>query len=132
MHVHALTFLPFRAMQVDHQIFALCRLDVTGDGSDEIVACAWDGQTYILDHQQNSVRFHFEEPVRAFCTGIYNVSAGISTPCLVYNTFNNKVTIFRPRKVQIPANTGSKHETLRDDVLADFSLLRRDASEYGD
>lgn len=82
------------AMQVDHQIFALCRLDVTGDGSDEIVACAWDGQTYILDHQQNSVRFHFEEPVRAFCTGIYNVSPGISTPCLVYNTFNNKIFLY--------------------------------------
>ncbi|XP_076476181.1 KICSTOR complex protein ITFG2 isoform X3 [Bombus vancouverensis nearcticus] len=58
------------SMQVDHQIFALCRLDVTGDGSDEIVACAWDGQTYILDQQRNSVRFQFEEPVRAFCTDI--------------------------------------------------------------
>ncbi|XP_076245927.1 KICSTOR complex protein ITFG2 isoform X2 [Calliopsis andreniformis] len=82
------------AMQVDHQIFALCRLDVTGDGVDEIVACAWDGQTYILDHQQNSVRFQFEEPVRAFCTGNYNVSHGISTPCLVYNTFNNKIFLY--------------------------------------
>lgn len=82
------------AMQVDHQIFALCRLDVTGDGADEIVACAWDGQTYILDQQQNSVRFHFEEPVRAFCTGSYSVSPGISTPCLVYNTFNNKIFLY--------------------------------------
>ena len=78
-------------MQVDHQIFALCRLDVTGDGSDEIVACAWDGQTYILDQQRNSVRFQFEEPVRAFCTGNYNVTPGFPTPCLVYNSFNNKV-----------------------------------------
>lgn len=84
-------FLFYRAMQVDHQIFALCRLDVTGDNSDEIIACAWDGQTYILDQQQHSVRFQFEEPVRAFCTGNYNVSPGTSTPCLVYNTFNNKV-----------------------------------------
>lgn len=78
-------------MQVDHQIFALCRLDVTNDGSDEIIACAWDGQTYILDQQRNSVRFQFEEPVRAFCTGYYNVVQRTPTPCLVYNTFNNKV-----------------------------------------
>jgi len=63
----------YRAMQVDHQIFALCRLDVTGDSSDEIIACAWDGQTYILDQQRHSVRFQFEEPVRAFCTGNYSV-----------------------------------------------------------
>lgn len=80
-------------MQVDHQIFSLCRLDVTGDGSDEIVACGWDGQTYILDQQQNSVRFQFEEPIRAFCTGNYNVTLGFPTPCLVYNSFNNKVML---------------------------------------
>lgn len=79
-------------MQVDHQIFALCRLDVTGDSSDEIIACAWDGQTYILDQQRHSVRFQFEEPVRAFCTGNYNVIPGTSSPSLVYNTFNNKVS----------------------------------------
>lgn len=82
------------AMQVDHQIFALCRLDVTGNGSDEIVACAWDGQTYILDQQRNSVRFQFEEPVRAFCSGDYNVTPGSSTPCLVYNTFQNKIVLY--------------------------------------
>lgn len=80
-------------MQVDHQIFALCRLDVTGNNSDEIIACAWDGQTYILDQQRHSVRFQFEEPVRAFCTGNYNVTPGTSSPSLVYNTFNNKVSI---------------------------------------
>ncbi|XP_046425664.1 KICSTOR complex protein ITFG2-like isoform X1 [Neodiprion fabricii] len=82
------------AMQVDHQIFALCRLDVTGDGTDEIVACAWDGQTYILDQQKNSVRFQFEEPVRAFCTGKYSVASGSSSPCLVYNTFQNKIFLY--------------------------------------
>ncbi|KAL2723927.1 KICSTOR complex protein ITFG2-like [Vespula squamosa] len=82
------------AMQVDHQIFALCRLDVTNDGSDEIIACAWDGQTYILDQQRNSVRFQFEEPVRAFCTGYYNVVQRTPTPCLVYNTFNNKIFLY--------------------------------------
>ena len=78
-------------MQVDHHIFALCRLDVTGDGADKIIACTWDGQTYILDQRRNSVRFQFEEPVRAFCTGMYNVTPGNYTPSLVYNTFNNKV-----------------------------------------
>ncbi|XP_033221622.1 KICSTOR complex protein ITFG2-like isoform X2 [Belonocnema kinseyi] len=79
------------SMQVDHHIFALYRLDVTRDGADEIIACTWDGQTYILDQQRNSVRFQFEEPVRAFCSGMYSVTSGMSTPSLVYNTFNNKM-----------------------------------------
>ncbi|KYN09669.1 Integrin-alpha FG-GAP repeat-containing protein 2 [Trachymyrmex cornetzi] len=84
------------AMQVDHQIFALCRLDVTGDNSDEIIACAWDGQTYILDQQRHSVRFQFEEPVRAFCTGNYSVIPGTSSPsliCLYYDVTLPSMTI---------------------------------------
>ncbi|XP_011312464.1 integrin-alpha FG-GAP repeat-containing protein 2 isoform X2 [Fopius arisanus] len=78
------------AMQVDHQIFALSCLDVTADGTDEIVICTWDGQTYILDQDRNSVRFQFEEPVRSFCTGNYSLSPGTSSPSLVYITFTNK------------------------------------------
>ncbi|CAK9805713.1 KICSTOR complex protein ITFG2 [Anthophora quadrimaculata] len=109
------------SMQVDHQIFALCRLDVTGDGSDEIVACAWDGQTYILDQQRNSVRFQFEEPVRAFCTGNYNVTPGISTPCLVYNSFNNKIFLYYdvtlPSMVTKPLNPIEELDTDEKNIL---------------
>lgn len=79
-------------MQVDHHLFAICRLDVTGDGADEIIACAWDGQTYILDQNQNCVRFQFEEPVMAFCTGLYNAEQTTAVPCFIYKTFNNKVS----------------------------------------
>ena len=41
-----------------------------GSGSDEIVVCAWDGMTYIVDQQRNSVRFQFEQNVSAFTAGI--------------------------------------------------------------
>ncbi|TRZ00026.1 hypothetical protein DNTS_016480, partial [Danionella cerebrum] len=54
---------------VDHQLFALQKLDVTGDGREEVVACAWDGQTYIIDHMRMVVRFQFDENVNAFCAG---------------------------------------------------------------
>ncbi|XP_011693174.1 PREDICTED: integrin-alpha FG-GAP repeat-containing protein 2-like [Wasmannia auropunctata] len=100
------------AMQVDHQIFALCRLDVTGDNSDEIIACAWDGQTYILDQQRHSVRFQFEEPVRAFCTGNYNVIPGTSSPSLVYNTFNNKIVLYYD--VTLPSMTITPLNPMKD------------------
>ncbi|XP_029033976.1 KICSTOR complex protein ITFG2-like [Osmia bicornis bicornis] len=121
------------SMQVAHQIFALCRLDVTGDGSDEIIACAWDGQTYILDQQRNSVRFQFEEPVRAFCTGNYNVTPGISTPCLVYNTFNNKIYLYYdvtlPSMVTKPLNPvedlDPEEKKTLDDLLGNCSDTER-------
>lgn len=47
---------------------------VQGDGREEVVACAWDGQTYIIDHNRTVVRFQFDENVNAFCAGDTNVS----------------------------------------------------------
>ncbi|CAH1991108.1 unnamed protein product [Acanthoscelides obtectus] len=83
------------AIAVDHQIFALTKLDVTGNGADDIVACSWDGQTYILDQEKNSVRFNLNEAVQAFESGYYNVSLDKpNETCLVYVTFKNKIIIF--------------------------------------
>ncbi|XP_050448485.1 KICSTOR complex protein ITFG2-like isoform X2 [Cataglyphis hispanica] len=110
------------AMQVDHQIFALCRLDVTGNNSDEIIACAWDGQTYILDQQRHSVRFQFEEPVRAFCTGNYNVTPGTSSPSLVYNTFNNKIFLYYD--VILPSMTINALNPMKDFESDEIQILK--------
>nr|XP_054761979.1 KICSTOR complex protein ITFG2-like [Lytechinus pictus] len=84
---------------VDHQLFALTKLDIMCDGWDEVVACAWDGQTYIIDHTQQSIRFHLKESVCAFTAGLYSTN-GKNTPCLVYATFNNKIYIYW--NVQLP------------------------------
>lgn len=77
---------------MDHQIFAVNKLDVTGNGKDDIVACSWDGLTYILDQEKNSVRFQFDEPVQSFYSGYYSVESN-SAPvtCFVYVTFRDKV-----------------------------------------
>lgn len=40
-----------------------------GNGLEEVVACAWDGQTYIIDHNRTVVRFQVDENIRAFCAG---------------------------------------------------------------
>lgn len=88
--------LPLRAMAVDHQVFALNKLDITGDGRDEIIACAWDGQTYILDQDRNVVRFQLDEAVQAFTSGSYTLEEGdVPVKCFVYVTFRNKVVRFR-------------------------------------
>lgn len=84
--------LYFRAIAVDYQIFALTKLDVTRNGSDDIVVCSWDGQTYIFDQDKNCVRFHLDEPVQAFHSGLYNLSTNEpAVTCLVYVTFKHNV-----------------------------------------
>ncbi|KAF5901646.1 KICSTOR complex protein ITFG2 [Clarias magur] len=82
------------SVQVDHQLFALQKLDVTGDGREEVVACAWDGQTYIIDHNRTVVRFQFDENVNAFCAGLYACKQGRNIPCLVYVSFSQKIYVY--------------------------------------
>lgn len=40
-----------------------------GSGGDEIVVCAWDGMTYIIDQKRNVVKYHVGENVCAFLAG---------------------------------------------------------------
>ena len=40
-----------------------------GDGTEEVVACSWDGQTYIANLNRDVVRFQFQENVAAFYAG---------------------------------------------------------------
>lgn len=37
-------------VQVDYQFFVLEKLDVIGNGYEEVVVCVWDGQIYIIDY----------------------------------------------------------------------------------
>ena len=39
-------------------------MDVLGDNREEVIVCAWDGQTYIVDHDRNVVRYHFHKNVQ--------------------------------------------------------------------
>ncbi|XP_015282023.1 PREDICTED: integrin-alpha FG-GAP repeat-containing protein 2 [Gekko japonicus] len=82
------------SVQVDHQLFALEKLDVTGNGHEEVIACAWDGQTYIIDHSRTVARFQVDENVSAFCAGLYACKGGCNSPCLVYVSFNQKILIY--------------------------------------
>lgn len=40
-----------------------------GNGKEEVVCCSWDGQTYIVNHGREAVRYQFDENVAAFTTG---------------------------------------------------------------
>ncbi|XP_064481058.1 KICSTOR complex protein ITFG2-like [Ornithodoros turicata] len=82
------------SLQVDHQLFALTKLDIVGDGRDEVVACAWDGQTYIVNEERQSVRFQFDEAVSTFTAGELTLSPGVTLPCLVYATFGNRIVVY--------------------------------------
>lgn len=109
------------SIQVDHQLFALSKLDVTGDGREEVVACSWDGQTYIVNQEKQSVRFQFDHSVSAFCAGRFSLGGAAATPTLVYATFSNKVYVYH--NVTLPRITLN---TLAD-VVADCAPWRTHA-----
>ena len=82
-------------LQVDHQLMCLSKLDVTGDGLEEVVASSWDGQTYIISQDRQAVRFQFEENVATFVSGMFSLTPGVTKPALVYVTFNNKIQVLQ-------------------------------------
>ncbi|XP_039278782.1 KICSTOR complex protein ITFG2 [Nilaparvata lugens] len=124
-----------RSMQVDHRLFALNKLDVTGDGRDEIIACSWDGQTYIIDQSKHSVSFQLEESVAGFCAGMYSISTATSpVPCLIYTTFSNKVYIYHNVKLaslaskslmfKVVEQKDTINEICAQDVVSDKKKLK--------
>ncbi|GFR90344.1 integrin-alpha FG-GAP repeat-containing protein 2 [Elysia marginata] len=82
------------SLQVDHYLFALSKLDVTGNGKEEVVCCSWNGQTYIVNHSKEIVRYQFPDSVAAFCAGYFSLQDGCNAPCFVYTTFNNRIYIY--------------------------------------
>ena len=81
-------------LQVDHQLMCLSKVDVTGDGLEEVVASSWDGQTYIISQDRQAVRFQAEENVATFVSGMFGLKPGLTKPALVYVTFNNKIQLY--------------------------------------
>lgn len=112
--------------QVDHQLFAVTKLDITGDGHDEIVVCSWDGQTYILDLEKHSVRFQLEETVSGFCSGKYSMepsSGKPAIPVLVYATFNNKIYIYYD--IHLPGMLTENFSPYIEEFLKDLDLQEK-------
>lgn len=79
-------------LQFDRRLFALRKVDVTGDGFDEIVTCAWDGYTIIADRYQNTLRYDFAREVCTFAAGEYAVNKGVNETSLVYVTLQQPET----------------------------------------
>ncbi|KAF6031016.1 ITFG2 [Bugula neritina] len=78
---------------VDHQLFGLTKLDITGDGLEEAIVCSWDGETYIFNANKQIAKFQFDERTAAFIAGHYSVSSS-NEPCLVYVTFSGRIYIY--------------------------------------
>ncbi|XP_015928264.1 KICSTOR complex protein ITFG2 [Parasteatoda tepidariorum] len=118
------------SFQVDHQLFAITKLDLIGNGEEGVIACAWDGQTYMVNQEKQSVRFQFDEPVSAFTSGKYSVSSGSSVPAIVYATFSDRVFLYSD--IQLPSFSICNFlETMEkqpdsSDLLTQFPINRED------
>ncbi|XP_034262830.1 KICSTOR complex protein ITFG2 isoform X1 [Pantherophis guttatus] len=116
------------SVQVDHQLFALEKLDVTGNGYEEVIACAWDGQTYIIDHNRTVARFQVDENVSAFCAGFYSCKGDYNSPCLVYVSFNHKIYIYWDVQLERMESTNLL-KTLENNSECGELLLRLDVAK---
>jgi hypothetical protein len=62
--------------------------------------------TYIIDSKFNAVKFHIDERICTFITGLYSIEKGLKSPCIIYITFNEEIIIYYDIKLKsIPAYT---------------------------
>ena len=120
---------------VDHghyNLFCLSKLDITGNGSEEIALCALDGSTYIIDGQKNVVQFKFGENVMAFCAGHYAYTPGKNLPSLVYATFSNYLVMYWDTHLSsmLPKNLRVKMKS-KAFANKDIEGVLTHSSEYG-
>ena len=94
-----------RVDQGNYHLFAVSKLDVMQDDSEQVALCSWNGNTYIVDHRRNVLQFKFEENVVAFCSGRYAFTAGKNLPALVYVTSFNRIFIYYNASVSLMTPT---------------------------
>ncbi|XP_050426561.1 KICSTOR complex protein ITFG2-like [Adelges cooleyi] len=81
--------------KIDQQLFCLKKLSMTEGGPDYLIACSWNGDTYIVDQQSHVVIFQLGESVTSFCSGMYTIKSNVRpVPCFVFTTFSHKVYIY--------------------------------------
>ncbi|KAK9723361.1 hypothetical protein K7432_002014 [Basidiobolus ranarum] len=119
-------------LKIIHNLFAACKLDLNGDGDDEVVTCAWDGNTYIIDNSFNVVHFEFPERVCAFVAGRYAVAPGKNVPCLFYVDFQDQIYVYydvnvkckpSPDFLEVIKDIELDHELVAENVELEDHLL---------
>ncbi|CAF0884327.1 unnamed protein product [Didymodactylos carnosus] len=81
-----------RSIQLNNVLFGLQKGDFMNDGTNQLAVSSWDGDTFIIDHRFDIIRFKLDEKVRCFTAGLYAVES-MNTYCFIYVTFNDKIVI---------------------------------------
>ena len=81
-------------LQVEHQLFALSKTSISSAPKGDITVCSWDGLTFIVDANQNVVRFQYPNSVAAFAAGRFSTLPGVHKQCLIYVDYSDSIRVF--------------------------------------
>jgi hypothetical protein len=115
-------------IQVNHQLFTLCKCslmfvdhqckDNKNTNTEQLVLCAWDGTTYIVNESKDLLRFQFPDRVCAFIAGNYALHPGHNVPCFFYVTFSDEIHVYYDVHFRSLANVNFyqflKHQHMSD------------------
>jgi KICSTOR complex protein ITFG2 len=91
-------------IQMSHQLFSLCKCSLMVSNPEKIpekrqieqlISCAWDGTTFVVDENGDLLRFQFPDRVCAFMAGDYALSRGRNVPCFFYVTFFDEIHVYQ-------------------------------------
>jgi KICSTOR complex protein ITFG2 len=114
-------------IQIDHQLFSLYKCSLmatvqhTNDGAigtEQLVLCAWDGTTYIVNENKDMLRFQFSDRVCAFMAGNYALHPGKNVPCFFYVTFSDEIYVYCNVNFRSLTNLNF-HQFLKNQTMSD-------------
>ncbi|CAB4389616.1 unnamed protein product [Rhizophagus irregularis] len=93
------------------------------------VVCAWNGCTYVIDHDFNVVKFEFEGRVCAFAAGQYAITPGHNVNCFLYVDFEDQITVYYNLRINTKPVTNFM-EIMRDQFDKFDELLKDRVQDY--
>ncbi|GBC09005.1 hypothetical protein RclHR1_08540004 [Rhizophagus clarus] len=134
-------------LQGTHKLFGMASMDlcINDEGLDNkiiddpekstkkhnnvFVVCAWNGCTYVIDHDFNVVKFEFEGRVCAFAAGQYAITPGHNVNCFLYVDFEDQITVYYNLRINTKPVTNFM-EIMRDQLDRFDELLKDRVQDY--
>lgn len=98
---------PLIQLDLVQEVLTAEKVDMTGDGYDELVVATWDGVTYIIDGDKNIAFFNLKERLCGFRAGMYSLSpTRRNVLCFFYATFDDQIVMYSDVTIEsVPAFT---------------------------
>ena len=102
-----------QSLEFERRVFALQKADVTGDGTQEVIACSWDAMIYIFSKDGSVVAFEGGPPLMSFSADLLSIRGCNGKPQLCFSGvgFSGLIEVYLLGELGVSNSTASTNRT---------------------